>query len=68
MLGSVDGAVEQINPVLALSGEYRLATMTEHMVTANALLRRRAFHRSAQAAALHAQITEFARHAAATIP
>jgi hypothetical protein len=31
--GSVDGAAEQISPVLELASEYRLATLTEHMVT-----------------------------------
>lgn len=68
MLGSVDGAAEEISPVLGLPGEFRLATVIDHMAVMDALLRRRAFRCSAEATALHDQITEFTGHGAATMP
>lgn len=61
MSGSVDGAAEQIDPVLKLPSEYRLATLTEHMATVDLLLQSRRFHGSGEAARLREQIGEFNR-------
>jgi transcriptional regulator with XRE-family HTH domain len=64
MLGSVEGAAEQLTPVLSLSEEYRLATLVEHLMTIDLLLRQPAFDRSVSAATLHAQIAQFREHSA----
>jgi hypothetical protein len=59
MLGSVDGASEQIAPVLELPTEYRLATLMEHMATVDALLGGRRFRGAPEAARLRERIAEF---------
>jgi hypothetical protein len=58
-LGSVEGAADQIAPVLTLPGEYRLATVVEHMATMDLLLGQQPFSGSADAVALRGQIAEF---------
>ena len=62
MLGSVEGAAEQLTPVLSLSEEYRLATLVEHLMTIDLLLRQPSFDGSASATALRAQIARFREH------
>jgi transcriptional regulator with XRE-family HTH domain len=64
MLGSVEGAAEQLTPVLSLSEEYRLATVVEHLMTIDLLLRQQSFDGSVSAAALHTQIVQFREHSA----
>jgi hypothetical protein len=59
MSASMDEAVEQIDPVLALPSEYRLATLTEHMATVNRLLQSRRFRGSREAVRLRDRIREF---------
>jgi transcriptional regulator with XRE-family HTH domain len=61
MSGSVDGAAEQIRPVLDLRSEYRLATLTEHMATIQRMLLDRRFRGSREAARLRERIHEFNR-------
>jgi hypothetical protein len=62
MSGSVDGAAEQIGPVLELPSEYRLATLTEHMATIQQLLLDRRFRGSGEADRLRERIEEFNRN------
>ena len=62
MSGSLDGAAEQIAPVLELPSEYRLATLTEHMATVEQLLLDRRFRGSADAGRLRERIREFNRN------
>ena len=64
-LGSLEGAANQIAPVFTLPGEYRLATVVEHMATVDVLLRQRPFSGSAGAAAMQGQIAEFRARGAA---
>jgi transcriptional regulator with XRE-family HTH domain len=61
MLGSADGATEQIGPVLSLPSEYRLSTLVEHVTTIDTLLRDQRFNGSAETADIRAQLAEFAR-------
>jgi hypothetical protein len=58
-LGSVEGAADQIARVLTLPGEYRLATVVEHMATMDLLLGQQPFSGSADAVAVRGQIAEF---------
>jgi transcriptional regulator with XRE-family HTH domain len=62
MSGAVDGAAEEIEPVLDLSPEFRLATLTAHMTTVERLLVSRRFRDSAEAARLRERIDEFNRN------
>jgi hypothetical protein len=62
MSGSVDGAVEEIEPVLELSREFRLATLTAHMTTVERMLLSRRFRRSVEATRLRERIGEFNRN------
>jgi hypothetical protein len=62
MSGSVDGAAEEIEPVLDLSREFRLATLTAHMTTVERLLLSRRFRGSGEAARLRERIGEFNRN------
>jgi transcriptional regulator with XRE-family HTH domain len=62
MSGSVDGAAEQIDPVLKLPSEYRLATLTEHMATIEQLLQSGRFRGSGEAELLRDRIGEFNRN------
>jgi transcriptional regulator with XRE-family HTH domain len=64
MSGSVDGAAEQIDPVLELPSEYRLATLREHMATVETLLQSRHFHGSGEVTRLRERIDEFNRNPA----
>ncbi|MDQ6946929.1 MAG: hypothetical protein M3256_11835 [Actinomycetota bacterium] len=64
MSGSVDGAAEQIRPVLDLPSDYRLATLTEHMATIQRLLLDRRFRGSGDATRLREQTDEFNRNPA----
>jgi hypothetical protein len=61
MAGSLDGAAEEIDPVLELPNEYRLATLTEHMSTIERLLLTRRFRGSGEAARLRERIEDFKR-------
>jgi hypothetical protein len=61
-LGSVEGAAQQLTPVLSLSEEYRIATIVEHLTTIDLLLRQQSFSGSATAEAMRAQIAEFRFH------
>lgn len=63
MLGSADGATEQIAPVLSLPSEYRLSTLVEHMTTVDTLLQQERFDGSADVAGVRAQLAEFAHGA-----
>ena len=65
MLGSADGATEQIAPVLSLPSEYRLSTLVEHMTTVEALLEQERFNGSADTPGIRAQLAEFTHGAAA---
>ena len=66
MLGSADGATEQIAPVLSLPSEYRLSTLVEHMTTIDTLLRDQRFNGSAETAGIRAQLAEFTHGVPAT--
>jgi hypothetical protein len=59
MSGSLDGAALQIGPVLDLPCDYRLATLTEHMATVEAILRRPHFRGSGEASMLRERMREF---------
>ena len=59
MQGSVDGATEQITPVLSLPSEYRLSTLVEHMTTIDTLLGQPRFNSSADTAGIRAQLADF---------
>ena len=63
MLGSADGAGEQIAPVLGLPSEYRLWTLVEHMTAVNRLFQQQRFDGSADTAGIRAQLAEFTRGA-----
>lgn len=67
MLGSVDGAAEQVTPVLNLRAEYRLATLAEHLATTDLLLRQEPYSGSASAAAIRERIAEFRSHGASPV-
>jgi hypothetical protein len=67
MLASVDGAAEQIGPVLELPHEYRVATLMEHVAAVDSLLRQPGFQGAREAVRLRDRITEFRRRAAAAI-
>jgi hypothetical protein len=59
MLGSVDGAADQIGPVLELPDEYRLVTLTEHMASVDRLLEQPRFRGAREVARLRDRIAEF---------
>jgi hypothetical protein len=59
MLGSVDGAAEQIGPVLELPNEYRVVTLTEHMATVHRLLEQPRFRDARGATQLQDRIATF---------
>jgi hypothetical protein len=63
LLGSVEAASEHVTPVLSLSREYRLATLVEHIAVVDGLLGQQRFKGSAAAAALRAQVADFAHDA-----
>jgi transcriptional regulator with XRE-family HTH domain len=67
MLGSVDGAAEQVTPVLNLRAEYRLATLAEHLATTDLLLRQGPYSGLASAAAIRERIEEFRAHGASPV-
>lgn len=66
MLGSADGATEQIAPVLSLLSEYRLSTFVEYMTTVDTLLQQERFNGSADVAGVRAQLADFTHSALAT--
>lgn len=59
MLASLDGAAEQIAPVLGLSREYRISTLAAHTDTLNALLLQKPIRDSSQATSLRRQLRKF---------
>lgn len=66
MLASVDGASEQISPVLALPNEFRLATLMAHLATVDTLLQQRRVRGAREATSLRDQIAHFTCSASAT--
>jgi hypothetical protein len=62
MSGSIDGAAEEIDPVLELPSEYRLATLTEHMSTVEGLLLTQRFRASRDALRLCDRMRQFNRN------
>jgi hypothetical protein len=56
---SLDGAVEQVTPMLALSPEYRIATVTGWLTDLDHHLARKRFASSPAAAGLRQQIGDF---------
>jgi hypothetical protein len=66
MLASVDGASEQIGPVLTLPNEFRLATLMAHLATVDTLLQQRRFRGAREATYLRDQIADFTFRASAT--
>jgi DNA-binding transcriptional regulator YiaG len=63
MLASVDGAAEQIAPVLNLSQEYRISTLAAHTNTLSALLSSKPVRDARQAISLRQQLRQFSNHA-----
>ncbi|MGI8336386.1 hypothetical protein ACRYCC_41140 [Actinomadura scrupuli] len=59
MKGSLDGAAEQIAPMLTLAPELRMATVTGYLETMDVRLRQRRFRNSTLAWRLREQIQEF---------
>ncbi|GAA4628685.1 hypothetical protein GCM10023196_046080 [Actinoallomurus vinaceus] len=59
MKGSLDGAVEQVEPLLTLEPEFRMATVTRYLADLAGLLRQRRFLKSPAAVSLLHQIREF---------
>jgi tetratricopeptide (TPR) repeat protein len=59
MKGSLDGAVEQVGPMLALEPEFRMATVTRYLEDLAIRLRQRRFQKSPAAISLLHQIREF---------
>jgi hypothetical protein len=59
MKGALDGAAEQIGPMLTLPPEFRMATITRYLVDMDLRLQHRRFRDSAAAAELRGQIRQF---------
>jgi hypothetical protein len=59
LVGSVEGAMEQVSPVLALPQEYHISTLTGHFGTLNALLADRRFKNSHEVASLRELLRGF---------
>jgi transcriptional regulator with XRE-family HTH domain len=59
LAGSVEGATEQVRPVLDLPQEYHISTLTGHFTTLNALLTDRRFSKSHEAASLRELLRGF---------
>jgi hypothetical protein len=59
MKGSLDGAAEEIAPMLTLAPELRMATITGYLETMDVRLRQRRFRHSSPARRLREQIQEF---------
>jgi hypothetical protein len=59
MLGSPEAAAGAVEPVFAVPGEYRVATIVSHLATVDRLLRRSRFAGSPVAAQLQERIQEF---------
>ncbi|MCW2941247.1 MAG: hypothetical protein JWN00_4232 [Actinomycetia bacterium] len=59
MEGALDGAAEQIAPMLTLAPELRMATVTGYLETMDVRLRQRRFRNSELAVRLREQIREF---------
>lgn len=61
MLGSVDGALQYISPVLDLPAEYRLSTLVSHIAAIDNLLKEPRFADSPQAATIRVRLAQFAQ-------
>lgn len=61
ILGSVDGAVEYIMPVLNLPSEYRLSTLISHIAAIDSLLQQPRFAGSSEAASIRTRLSRFAQ-------
>jgi hypothetical protein len=59
MLGSADAAASAVEPVFAVPGEYRVATVVSHLAAMDRLLRRRRFAGSAAALQVRERIRDF---------
>jgi hypothetical protein len=59
-LDSVDGAIQQVAPVLDLPHEYRISTLAGHLGTLDALLLDQRFNKSRQVASLRGRLASFA--------
>jgi hypothetical protein len=59
MKGALDGAAEQIAPMLTLAPEFRVATVTRYLADMDRRLEHRRFRGSAVAAELREQIRQF---------
>ena len=59
LVGSVEGAIEQVIPVLDLPAEYHISTLTEAFTTLNALLADRRFNKSHEVASLRELLRGF---------
>jgi hypothetical protein len=59
MLDTLDGAVQQVTPVLDLPPEYRISTLAQHIATLDALLLDQRFSKSRQVASLREQLNGF---------
>jgi hypothetical protein len=64
-LASVDGAAEEIRPVLQLDSEYRVATVKEHVASIDRLLQHPRFRGAREATRLRDQIAAFTSGAVA---
>jgi hypothetical protein len=59
LVGSVEGAMEHVSPVLHLPQEYRISTLTGHFSTLNTLLADRRFNQSHEVASLRELLRGF---------
>jgi transcriptional regulator with XRE-family HTH domain len=59
MLGSAEAAASAVEPVFAVPGEYRVATVVSHLAAMDRLLRRRRFSGSATALHVRERIRDF---------
>ena len=59
MLGDLDGAIEQVSPVMGMPPEFRVATVTSYLIDLDARLDEHRFRGSSAAGALREQIREF---------
>ena len=59
LVGSVEGAMEQVSPVLDLPQEYHISTLTGDLTTLNALLAERRFSKSHEVASLRELLRGF---------
>jgi hypothetical protein len=67
MNNDLDGAMKEIVPVLALTPEFRMATITDYTVQIDKRLQQRRFGSSPTAAAIRRQLKEFNASALSTL-